>query len=121
VGKAPRFLAVAAVVCYMAGPCLAAESAGAEEWYETPYCTIVRGHTANLDDVADLLEDLEWASEGEEPVVREIIGSERGYEYTVVAPKAEPAPAIPPEKGLPFFAARPVARVLGRLLVPPDT
>ncbi|HSS47885.1 MAG TPA: PilN domain-containing protein, partial [Thermoanaerobaculia bacterium] len=92
--------------------------------YETPHGTILRGHAEVFDGVADLLENLGRNPEVEEPVLRQVTRSERGYEYTVVVPRSK----APDEDALwrgdsgprqPFFVALPVAMALDRLLFPP--
>lgn len=95
--------------------------------YQTSHCTILHGHAEDFGGIADLLDNLWRSPVTEEPVLREITRSERGYEYSLEIPKAEPRPQggplrrTEPSKPEPFFASRPVARVLGRLLVPPFT
>ncbi len=90
--------------------------------YQSPHHTILRGHAKDWDGIADLLEDLGRNPYTPEPVLRQITCSERGYELTILIPKAEPAPDAPwPEEKLPFFATPPVTQALFRLLLPPFT
>lgn len=115
-------IAIAAGLLCGPGAAAAPEPIAIDARIEGPSCTILRGHAGDLDGIADLLEGLERKAEAEEPVLREILRSERGYEYTVVLPKPAPAPpaqgAAQPPQQPPFFAAPPVARALDRLLVP---
>lgn len=114
--------AIAVAAGLLAGPGSAGERIAVDARYQAPHCTILRGHAGDLDGIADLLEDLEGNPEAEEPVLREIVPSERGYEVTVVLPRPAPAPeAAPPPEQRPIFAALPITKGLSWLLDPPFT
>ena len=114
--------AIAAAVGLWAGPGIAGQRAVVDARYQGTQCTVLRGHAEDLDAIADLLEDLGRNPEVEEPVLREIIRSERGYEYAVVLPEPAPAPrAALPEERLPFLKAVPLNGILLRLIYSPVT
>ena len=118
--RRPWVVAVAAGL--LAGPGIAGERIAVDARSEAPCCTILRGHAGDLDGIADLLEDLGRNPKAEEPVLREILRSERGYEYTVVLPRSAPEPQAAPTPGQPpIFADHALAVRLARLLVPPFT
>jgi hypothetical protein len=91
-------------------------AAAIDRRYETPYDTILRAHASDLNDIADLLDEL-GKNRREEPLVREILQSERGYELLVVLPEPVPTePTAPSPAPYPFFASKTVGDLLFRLL-----
>jgi hypothetical protein len=91
----------------------------------TRHHTVLRGHAEGFDQVADLLANLDRIPQTEEPLLRRAERSARGYEYTVVIPRAgesldvAPSEDPPRQDGPPAYASYPVADFLYRLLGPP--
>jgi hypothetical protein len=54
--------------------------------YQAPYGTILRGHAGDSGGIAKLLEDLGRPPGTEEPILREMSRSGRGYEFIIVVP-----------------------------------
>jgi hypothetical protein len=121
--------AVAAAFGLLAGPGVAIpvssavpQQAMVDVRARIPQATVLRGHADDFDDVADLLEELGCDPESEEPELREVIRSDRGYEYAIVIPDVAAArEAEPPLKPSLFGCAESwLNRGLWWLLEPPD-
>jgi|GEM_PF-5377134 len=85
-----RILAVAAAVCLVAGIAGGSDAkplaAVIDARYPAPFGTILRGHAGDAGGIAELLEDLGRPPATEEPILREMSRSGRGYEFIIVVP-----------------------------------